>query len=123
MDNFSDMQRATKQARQINAERSKLYAKKKLTQVLNKKFKTTMIGALASFEALFGELWGHGKNIGDLTEAEVAFREAWEQARTDILNKGNAQLRGAMEELSGYTVSYDGYQTQFIVRQDITGDE
>jgi hypothetical protein len=84
--------------------------------MLAKKFKTTMIGAIASFEENFGYLWGHGKPVADLTENETSFREKWELTRTEILNKGNSQLRAALEEINHYDLSWKKYHTTLIIK-------
>ena len=90
-------------------------SRKRLLKNLEKKFKTTMIGALARFEENFGELWGHGAE--SLTEEQAAWRKIWEETRTEILNNGNNQLRGAQDEIAHYTMSWDRYHTEFIIRK------
>ena len=113
-----ELQRIHEEAKKLSVERQKLHSKKQLTNMLTKKFKTTMIGSLASFEGYFGSLWGHGKSTENLTEAESTWRDLWEQVRTDILNKGNSQLRAALEEINNYELEWKKYQTRFIVKQD-----
>lgn len=109
-----------------NAERYTESSKKRLMKNIERKFKTTMIGALATFEECFGHLWGHGKDESVATENEMAFRKLWEQARTDVLNNGNSQLRIAQEEIAQYTMTWNRYHIDFIVKpQDYkeTNDE
>jgi hypothetical protein len=91
-------------------------SKKRLLKNIEKKFKTTMIGALARFEEGFGDLWGHGKR--ELTSEELEFRKIWEDVRTEVLNNGNNQLRGAQDEIANYTMSWDKYHTELIVKKD-----
>ncbi len=90
-------------------------SKRRLLQVLDKKFQTTMIGALARFEEAFGELWGHKDK--EITEEQMEFRRIWEQVRTDILNNGNNQRRAAQEEIANYTMSWDKFKTELVVKQ------
>lgn len=116
-DDFYELKRQHDAAKKLNQERSQLYAKRRLIDNLSKKFKTTMIGALASFEAEFGHVWGLGKTEEELTRDEIENREAWERARTEVLNKGNNQLRTAIEEISQYSLSFDKYKEEFIVRK------
>lgn len=71
---------------------------------VEKKFQTTMIGALAKFENAFGYLWGHNKD-NNLTEKELYFRDLWENTRLLILNNGNHQLRCALEDIRNYVGS------------------
>ena len=76
-----------------------------------------MIGSLASFEEAFGLLWGIGTRYEDLTPEQAKFRDLWEETRTAVLNKGNTQLRGAMDELSEYTTEWNRHTTTLIVRK------
>ena len=104
--------------RTVNNEKVKEYSKRQLLEKVTRKFKTTMIGALASFEEYFGELWGHGKHRGDLTQEEIRYREIWEEARTAVLNKGNSCLRGALDELAQHAVNKERYKVDFMVSKD-----
>jgi hypothetical protein len=88
---------------------------------IEKKFKTTMIGSLAVFERHFGDIWGHGQQ--DPTDEQLEARRLWEQARTEILNNGNTQLRIAQEEVAEYTMTWNRYQTEFIVTRKNTEED
>jgi len=105
-------------ARERNQQKFKENSKQRLSQILEKKFKTTMIGAIVSLEETFGYLWGHGERYEDLNIEEKRFRNLWEKARNEILNKGNNQCRGALDELINYEISPTKYQTKFIVRNE-----
>jgi hypothetical protein len=63
---------------------------------IEKKFQTTMIGALARFEDSFGYLWEN-----DHKDRE-RFENTWEDTRNNILNNGNKQLRLALNEISDF---------------------
>jgi hypothetical protein len=115
---FYSMKHTVNQARRANKERFENNSKKRLIALLTKKFQTTMIGALAQFEDLFGDLWGHGIPETELTDDEQRWRERWEIARTEILNNGNNNLRAAMDEISQYTITWNRYHKNFIVRED-----
>ena len=82
---------------------------------MEKKVKTTMIGALASFEKEFGSLWGH--DAEKLSDEEQYWLDRWDDVRTEILNNGNNQIRAAMEEIAQYTLTWNRYQTDFIVKK------
>jgi len=97
-----------------NEDKYKENSKKRLMSVIEKKFKTTMIGALARVEDGFGSLWGHGQR--DLTPEQQEFRKLWTEVRTDVLNNGNNQLRGALDEIANYTMSWDKFKTEFVIR-------
>ena len=64
-----------------------------IKNILNKRFQTTMIGALFEFEKTFGYLWGQNKDYDNLTERELQFLDLWDATRNRILNNGNNQLR------------------------------
>jgi hypothetical protein len=63
---------------------------------IQKKFQTTMIGALARFEESFGYLWENNHKDRE------NFEDKWEDVRNNILNNGNKQLRAALNEISEF---------------------
>ncbi len=75
---------------------------------VTKAIKTTMIGALASVEEKFGNIWGFKKN-GQLTEDEQYFSDLYQELRKEILDKGNNQVKKAKSLLDLYEVDYVGY--------------
>ena len=91
-------------------------SKKRLLNNLKKKFDTTTIGSLAIIEEIFGELWGHGVHYNELTEEEKEWREDWNEARTKILDLGNSNLRASQSEIAQYSISWNRYVTNFIVK-------
>jgi hypothetical protein len=113
-----ELKRLHDEAKKVQSERKKTYSRRQLASMLTKKFKTTMIGSLASFEEHFGYLWGHGKKEEELSENEINWRNFWDEARTEILNKGNSQLRAALEEVNHYDLEWKRYHTQLVVKQD-----
>lgn len=92
-------------------------SKKRLMNNIKKKFNTTIIGSLASFEENFGFLWGHGKPYNELTESQKENRKLWEETRNQILDKGNFNLRSAQTEISQYTLSWNRYVTKFVAKE------
>lgn len=85
-------------------------SRKRLSTILEKKMKTSFIGALSQFEQYFGRLWGHGKQEEELTDNELKFRKVWEDTRTAILNNGNNQLRAVQNEISEYSISWNRHK-------------
>ncbi len=69
------------------------------TEILTKRFQTTMIGSLFEFEENFGYLWGLDKDEHELTEQELYFRDRWNDTRNRVLNNGNNQLRKCLSDL------------------------
>lgn len=96
--------------RQNKEQRAKKYeedSKDRLLKIGSKQIRTTMIGALAAIEKVFGPLWNHGGSPRN--EVEAAYREAYEQLRKDILDKGNQQIHNFTQELSQYQVVWKRY--------------
>ena len=125
MDRF-EMKKIIEARKIANDERYKNQSKNTLSRHIEAKLRTTMIGALARFEENFGVLWGHGKRDSDLSEREERYRELWNLTRTEVLNNGNNQLRAAKEEICCYTIMYNKFETEFILKQDnqeLTQDE
>jgi len=87
---------------------------------IEKRMKTTMIGAIAKFEDRFSYLWEED-NIN-----RERYEDLWENTRNDILNSGNHQIRSAIKELSDFlfgdkTTFNQKYQYKFYFK-DNNGD-
>ena len=104
--------------RHDSGEQYKNSSKKRLTNIIKKKFNTTIIGSMAAFEDQFGELWGHGLELRDLDDEQRYWRDIWMETRAKILDNGNANLRAAESELSQYTISWNRYVTKFNNHED-----
>ena len=111
--NLQKIRELRAQQKEKNDAKVREFSKKQLLNNVTKKFKTTMIGALSAFENEFGELWGHGKNVEELNEYELGWRHIWDSVRTDILNKGNNQLRGALDEISQHDINKQKYEMKW----------
>ena len=112
------------QAKAENANRWNEDSKVALKSHATKKLNTTMIGGLSKFEAAFGELWGHGKPEDALDEDERYFRERWIAVRNEILNQGNNQKRALLAEIDQYSVRFNKYEYNFIIKdQEENGRE
>jgi hypothetical protein len=99
--------------------RYKEQSKQNLRKSVSIKIRTTMIGALSVFEDYFGYLWGHEQET-PLNPNQLKFRQMWEDARAEILDKGNSNLRGAEEEISNYECEWKRYHNEFVIKnQDI----
>lgn len=62
-----------------------------------------MVGSIASVEERFGFLWGKDKEDGYTKEEDEAL-QIWEELRTAILDKGNANIEKTVEMLAQFTV-------------------
>ena len=66
-----------------------------------------MIGALASIEKHFGFLWGQDEDDGEVenvTPEQKQLREIYDEARSEILDKGNTQIRNLEFEFAAYDI-------------------
>ena len=74
----------------------------KTKDILTKRFQTTMIGSLYVFEQYFGYLWGLNSDK-ELTPLQKQLETRWEDARNEILNNGNSQLRKCLSDMEKIT--------------------
>ena len=90
-------------------------SRERLSKNCKKKIQTTMIGSLSSIEEYFGHLWGHEQE-GELTEEQEELRLIYEELRSEILRKGNTQIRNVDAEMSEYDIQWSRYQYQIPVK-------
>jgi len=112
---MSDTERKLVQLRNASRQESKSRiahdSKERLKKIATKKFRTCFISALAEFENVFGlDVWGHGLPDGELTPAQLANRQRWEQVRKHILDKGNTQSRALVMEIDLHSINFEGYK-------------
>ena len=114
---LSHYQMAAVQQKQKKIQDSKYKdkSKKRLSNIVSTKMKTSFIGAISACESSFGFLWGHGVSEEELTEEQRAMREIWEEARAQILDNGNSQLRASMNEISNYDIHWNRYHLDFKI--------
>ena len=111
-----EMRAMVRKSREANSQKYEAHSQNTLKRHIKTKFRTTMISSLAKFEELFGHLWGHGELDRELTDEQREWRETWELARTEILNKGNDQSRAALNEIDQYTVKFNRNQYTFQIQ-------
>jgi len=104
-------------AREKNDRLAKEGSKQRLVKAVEKHIRTSFIGALDAFEKEFGYLWGHGKDVEELSEDELTFREVWNRARDKVLDNGNDRIKNASEEIDQYNVEWNKFQTNFVVKR------
>lgn len=95
---------------QLRNERMERIALTKLSKTLKKKIETTMIGSLSSFEKYFSDLLEENSEIMNL----------YQMARSEILDKGNHQLRNIDSELENYVIKEKLHKYEFknLTRED-----
>ena len=108
-DSYKDLIRSSSNYKQDRDDKFKQSSRDRLLKIASKKIKTTMIGALSSVENHFGFLWGH--NSGEeLTPEQQHLKSIFDEIRSEILDKGNNQIRNLESELSYYEVKWLRYQ-------------
>lgn len=93
-------------------------SKARLSKILERKLRTTMIGSIAAMEDEFGHLWGQDLATNNLSNQQQEWREVWNRVRSRILDNGNANLRAAQNEIAQYTISWDRY----VIKLPYIGD-
>jgi len=90
--------------RSTREERSRDLSKDKLFKAAKKKIQTTMIGSLSTLESSFGFLWGLDVAEEDKTSEQKKVYEIYEEARAQILDRGNTQIRNLESEFVNYDI-------------------
>lgn len=115
-DKYADLIREKNDYRQKREEKYKLDSKERLAKIIKKKIQTTMIGALSSIEEHFGFLWGQEDPSQQLTEEQNIMKELFQEIRSEVLDKGNAQARNIDAELAQYDVEWKRYSLKLPVK-------
>ena len=119
---YEELARLANQNKKNKEQRYKDSSKDRLQKIASKKIQTTMIGALSSIEKHLGFLWSHDQD-GELTSEQEEMRELYEEIRSEILDKGNHQIRNLETELSQYDITWLRYQISLPVAPTTTKEE
>ena len=106
--NYDDLIRSSRKYKTTKEDKYKETSKDRLYKISKKKVETTMIGALSSIEKHFGFLWGH-ESQEDLSPEEQHIKSIYDEVRSEILDKGNNQIRNLESEISQYEVKWLRY--------------
>lgn len=90
-------------------------SKERLSKILKKKIETTMIGALSSIEEHFSFLWG--VDTKNMTKEQQVMYDLYQKIRSEILDKGNSQIRNVDSELSQYEIRQLKYSLVIPIKQ------
>ena len=101
-------------------ERNKDMSRDKLFKAAKKKIQTTMIGSLSTLESSFGFLWGFEAEEEDRTPEQKKLFEIYEEARAQILDRGNTQIRNLESEFVNYDITHKNHYINLPVQ---TGDK
>lgn len=82
-------------------------SKERLKKEAKKRIQTTMIGSLSSIEKYFSEHLGSYDT--QRTPEQDKMRELYEELRTEILDRGNNQIRIIESEIDTYDVRWNKY--------------
>ena len=77
---------------------------KTLKETSESRMDTCMIYSIFAFEQEFGELWGHGLKLHELTDEQAEMRRKWQNCRTLILDNGNKQKRSLINFITKLNV-------------------
>ncbi len=84
--------------------RNKELSRDGLFKAAKKKIQTTMIGSLSTLESSFGFLWGFDVAEEERTPEQKKVYEIYEEARAQILDRGNTQIRNLESEFVNYDI-------------------
>lgn len=102
MDDYRNHIHKSLEYRKIREDKYKEAAKDKLLNAAKKKIQTTMIGSLSSIESYLGFLLD-----SKLSEAESQeLKNIFENLRSEILDRGNTQIRNLENEFSNYDIYF-----------------
>ena len=116
MDDYQNLLKTSLSLKKKRDEKYKEISRDRLYQIAKKKIKTTMIGALDSLEKNFGFLWGIGSE-GELTQQQEQLKAIFEDARSEILDRGNTQIRNLQAEISNYDISWKRHTVTMPVKE------
>ena len=118
-DNYEELIRQSDKFKSDKEQRYKDVSKDRLLKIAKKKIQTTMIGALSSLEKHYGFLWGQDQE-GELTPEQQHMKDLYEEIRSEILDKGNNQIRNLETEFNYYDITWLRYQMMIPIKQDYT---
>ena len=115
MDNdYTELVRKSADFKTAKADQYLDLSKERLLKIGKKKIQTTMIGALSTLEKRFGFLWGQDQE-GDLTPEQEHLKELYEEIRSEILDRGNNQMRNLEAEFAQYDIKWLRYNMKLPV--------
>ena len=112
---FKNLIRSSKNYKEEKEQKYKVNSKDRLFKIASKKIKTTMIGALSTLEENLGFLWGH-ESDKDISPEQQHMKTIFEQVRSDILDKGNTQIRNLEAEFNYYDITWLRFHVDLPVK-------
>lgn len=102
----------TKKQADVEKEEKVKAARLKLRSLVEKRIKTTMIGALAAIEDKLKEFWTPDDNKPLNTEQQKLFN-LFQEIRANILDNGNNQIRLLENDIDNFNVEQRTYHLEF----------
>lgn len=99
----------TEAAKELHGKESR----EKLENIITKRIKTTMIGAVAAVEESLKQFWDNGGE--KLTEEQERIFNLFQEMRSKILDNGNNQIRLIEKDLDNFNVELKIYHISFPV--------
>ena len=115
VEGLKNLIRSSKNYKEEKEQKYKVNSKDRLFKIASKKIKTTMIGALSTLEENLGFLWGH-ESDEDISPEQQHMKTIFEQVRSDILDKGNTQIRNLEAEFNYYDITWLRFQVDLPVK-------
>ena len=119
MGDFEDYLKRSYEFRKNKELREKELSKEKLLNAAKKKIQTTMIGSLSSVEKYLGFLWDSPNPSHEQQELQSLF----EELRSEILDRGNTQMRNLENEFNYYDIVWKKYSIKLPVQNKGEGYE
>lgn len=111
---YNQLIKASMDFKQRKEEKYKEASANRLSKIAKKKIQTTMIGSLSTVEKFFGFLWAHGDSE-ELTPEQEHMKNLFDEARAEILDRGNSQIRNLETEVAQYDISWKRYHVTLPV--------
>jgi|LakMenE01Jun11ns_1017448.scaffolds.fasta_scaffold9957778_11 hypothetical protein len=105
MDEFSNYLRKSFEFKQTRENKQKEMSRERLLNAAKKKIQTTMIGSLSTVEKHFSFLW----DVENPTAEQDQLKNLFEDLRSEILDRGNTQIRNLENEFSNYDIVWKRY--------------
>ena len=94
-DDHYELAKRAAEYRQVREERLKQVSRDRLLKIAKKKIQTTMIGALSAIEKRLDFL---------LQDNDPKLNDVFEELRSEILDRGNTQIRNLENEFTHYDI-------------------
>jgi len=113
MSDLSQYLKKSLDLKQKREDREKEVAKERLFKVATKKIQTTMIGSISTIEKYLDFLW----DSDNPTPEQEKLRSIFEEMRSEILDRGNTQIRNLENEFQNYEIVFKKYTIQLPVKE------